>query len=64
MGGHTTAHLGKRVFIILKTGERFVDKLVEMKSKYYEFEERGRIYHYEIRSFSILRPKKELINTT
>lgn len=63
MGGHTTAHLGKRVFIILKTGERFVDKLVEMKSQYYEFEERGCIYRYEIRSFSILRPKK-LINTT
>jgi len=50
---HTTARKGKRVNIILKDGTTFVDKLVEKKSTYYEFEREGRIPIDKIRSFSI-----------
>ena len=38
MNKHTTARKGKRINVILKNGRQFVDKLVEIKSKYYEFE--------------------------
>ena len=53
MKNHTTVRKGKRVNIILKNGETIVDKLVEEKSQYYEFERVGRIQKDTIRSFSI-----------
>lgn len=53
MKGHTTARIGKRIKVILKTGVAFVDKLQEDKSKYFIFERYGRVEKGTIRSFSI-----------
>lgn len=52
---HTTAHKGKRIHVILKSGRTFIDKLVENKSQHYEFENEGRVAKNDIRSFSIAR---------
>ncbi len=57
MNNHTTAKLGKRIHVILKNGDYFVDKLLGMRSKYYEFENEGRILKDDIRSFSYNKPK-------
>ncbi len=53
MNKHTTARKGKRIHVILHNGRTFTDKLVEQKSKYYEFEKEGRVSVDSIRSFSI-----------
>ncbi len=55
MRGHTTARIGKRVNVIMNSGRRFVDKLVEDKSRYFVFEREGKVNKIEIRSFSIAR---------
>jgi hypothetical protein len=57
MNKHTTARKGKRIHIILNTGEEYIDKLVDRKSKYYLFELRGKVYVDTIRSFSIFKPR-------
>lgn len=57
MNGHTTARKGKRIHVVLKSGRNFVDKLMESKSKYYEFQREGRVVRDDIRSFSISRSK-------
>lgn len=53
MNNHTTAQVGKRIHIILKSGRQFVDKLTEIKGRHYEFEREGRIKCGDIRSFSL-----------
>lgn len=58
MNRHTTARKGKRINVILKSGRRFVDKLIERKSKYYVFEREGRVFCDDIRSFSISRENR------
>lgn len=57
MNGHTTANVGKRLYVILYNGRSFVDKLTALKSKYYVFEQEGRVRRQDIRSFSIARMK-------
>jgi hypothetical protein len=38
--------------VVLTGGRRFIDKLVESKSKYYRFEKEGRVLRKDIRSFA------------
>ena len=59
MNNHTTAKLGKRIHVILKNGDYFVDKLLEMRSKYYVFQSKGKISKDNIRSFSYNQPKNQ-----
>lgn len=51
---HTTAHRGKRIRVVLRSGETFVAKFVERTGKYIIFEDR-KIRGRDIRSFSILK---------
>lgn len=46
---------GKKVFVIKTDGVTFVDKLVERRQRYYEFEVHGRIGTQSIRSLSYYR---------
>lgn len=55
MKGHTTARKGKRINIILFDGRKFIDKLLDDKSRYYVFEREGKVIKRDIRSFSIMR---------
>ncbi len=50
---HTTARKGKRIHVIMNDGSSFTDKLVDIKSIVYEFEQRGKVAKANIRSFSI-----------
>lgn len=63
MNKHTTAPIGKRINVILHDNTRFIDKLISINSKYYEFEERGRVQRITIRSFAIARPRDEKTKT-
>lgn len=53
---HTSAAKGKRIFVITKSGERFIDKFVDKDSRHIFFEnhviERG-----DVKVFSIYRPR-------
>lgn len=53
MNKHTTARKGKRIHVVLKSGRVFVAKLIETKSRFYVFEEEGKVLRDDIRSFSI-----------
>lgn len=55
MNGHTTFRLRRRLFVTLKTGEQFVDKLLEYHDRYYRFEARGRIERKLIRFMGYAR---------
>ena len=55
MNNHTTAKRGKRVLVVLHTGEHFVDHFEERLSAAYVFRKRGRIVAKRIRSLSIYR---------
>ncbi len=59
MNNHTTAKTRKRIHVILKDGTYFVDKLLGIRSKYFEFENKGRIFKDDIRSFSYNQPKNQ-----
>ena len=60
MNKHTTARKGKRIHVILYGGFDFTDKLVEIKSRYYIFEQQGKIRRTDIRSFSIAKAKRRM----
>ena len=62
MNGHTTAPIGKRVYVILHDGDSFVDKLVERRDRIFLFEARGRVMSRTIRSLSINRRSEEKRN--
>ena len=53
--GHTGAPRGKRVLVILRDGQRIVDKFVERTDTAVVLQSAGRILKKNIRSFSILR---------
>lgn len=59
MNNHTTAKVGKKIHVILKSGIYFVDKLLVTRSKYFEFEKRGKINKIDIRSLSYNQPKNQ-----
>lgn len=51
---HTSTYRGKRVYVRLKTGDRFVDKFIDKKGKFVIFE--NRIVHVaSIKAFAIFR---------
>lgn len=50
---HTTARIGKRIFVVLHDGTSFIDKLKNINSKTYDFEEQGRIQKKYIKTFAI-----------
>lgn len=60
MNKHTTAREGKRICVILYSGRQFTDKLVEIKSTHFVFEQEGRVLRRNIRSFSIAKGKRLL----
>lgn len=54
---HTTAYKGKRVWVCLKGGRWFIDKLVEDRGRHYEFEQEGRISKALVTRFAIWRQR-------
>jgi hypothetical protein len=54
---HTTAHPGKRLYVVMKSGTSWIDKLVKHTDLYFEFETRGKIAKCDIRSVSFARGK-------
>jgi len=51
---HTAVKKGKRVKVILKSGEVFVDKFIDRKSRYVAFETR-KVLKGDIKSFAIFK---------
>lgn len=58
MGSHTTARLRKRVTVWLRDGSIFTAKLEQISSRYYVFENHGKIMRDDIRSMCIARCRK------
>lgn len=52
---HTTAHRGKRLNVVMKSGDRFVDKLADVNDRSFVFETRGKVLKAHVRSASIAR---------
>lgn len=52
---HSSTYKGKRVFIVMKDGESFVDKFLDSKSGYIFTEERGKLNKTKIRTMTIFR---------
>jgi hypothetical protein len=53
MSTHSSTYKGKKVFLKLKDGEKFVDTFEDSKGRYVHFKERGKIPKSEIQTFSI-----------
>lgn len=53
---HTSTHRGKRVYVRLKNGERFVDKFMGRNGKFVVFASRTEVSG-DIKAFSIYREK-------
>lgn len=51
---HTAVKKGKRVKVVLKNGETFVDKFIDRKSRYVTFENRT-VLKGDIKSFAIFK---------
>ena len=51
---HTAAKKGKRVKVVLKNGEEFVDKFIDRKSRYVTFENR-KVLKGDIKSFAVFK---------
>ena len=51
---HTAVKKGKRVKVVLKSGEEFIDKFVDRKSRYVTFENR-KVLKGDIKSFAIFK---------
>jgi len=51
---HTAVKKGKRVKVVLKSGEEFVDKFIDRKSRYVTFETR-KVLKGDIKSFGIFK---------
>lgn len=50
---HTSAPRGKRVWVVLKDGTKFIDRFMECTKKYILFADRGRVFKGDVRAFSI-----------
>jgi hypothetical protein len=57
VNGHTSFKLKRRIFVVLRNGRSFVDRLLEQHSKYYRFETEGRVQRAEIRTAAYARPE-------
>jgi len=50
---HTATFRGKRVYVRLRSGERFVDKFLDRTDRAVQFEQKGWINKGEIKAFSL-----------
>lgn len=55
MNSHTTFKLHRRVYVVLNSGESFVDRVAEQRSGAYVFRDRGRVTARAIRTMSYYR---------
>lgn len=51
----TTANIGKRLNVVMKSGDRFVDRLSDLTDRSFTFEIRGKVLKANVRSASIAR---------
>lgn len=56
---HHTFYKGKRVWVILRSGEQFADRYVERRSDSLVFQDKGRIRLRDIRSTTIATPNRK-----
>lgn len=52
---HTSAYRGKRVHVVLKNGQSFVDKFVEKTGRYVRFRNVGKVIRGDIKAFTIVK---------
>lgn len=52
---HTAVYKGKRVKVILRDGEEFIDKFVDRKSRFVIFENHSKVLRGSIKSFAIIK---------
>ena len=52
---HTSTYKWKRVFVVLKNGDKFVDRFMDKKSGYVFFQEQGKIAKSQIKTMTIHR---------
>jgi hypothetical protein len=57
---HTSTFKGKRVYIALKNGDKFVDKFMDKKSGYVVTKDHGKIKKGDIKTMTIFRNKGSL----
>jgi len=52
---HTSTYKGKKVYIVLKNGTKFVDKFVDKKSGYVITEKNGKIKKSTMKTMTIFK---------
>lgn len=57
---HTSTFKGKRVYVALKNGDKFVDKFLDKKSNYVLLDEKGKVNKSDIKTMTIFRNKGSL----
>ena len=55
---HSSTYKGKRVYIALKDGTKFVDKFIDKKSGYVITQDHGKIKKSTIKTMTIFRNKE------
>ncbi len=60
---HNQVYRGKRVLVIMKNGNQFVDHYVDTHNKKIEFKELGRVEKINIRSMTIFRARSSNVGT-
>jgi hypothetical protein len=55
---HTHYSRGKRLFLIMRNGETFVDRFVERRGRVMVLEDAGRVEVAAIRAVSFYRPRQ------
>lgn len=56
---HTSTYRGKRVYVRMKTGERFVAKFIERKGRFIVFDSRM-VDSGDVKAFAIYREKNSI----
>ena len=52
---HRTIPIGRRAYVVLRSGEVFIDTFLERRSKYTVYKNKGRVRNNEIKSMGIYR---------
>ena len=56
---HTTAHIGRRLHLILHNGAHVIGRLMEITDRFYTIEGHGRIPRRAVRSMSFEKKQPE-----
>jgi len=57
--GHTAVHKGRRVLVVLRSGELFIDRFIERTGRDIRLEGRGKVAKKDLRVMSLYKQQGE-----